>query len=376
MPLFQQYLFVIGAFQGLLLACLLLVSGRANRANHILGIWCLFLAFGFLGTFISMEGRLNAFSGLIGLSYFLPAAYGPFLYLYCQHALKDREFVRSDIWHSAPLVVSFVLNLDILFASPQVKLDIVLGNLPMSFGLITSEVIQFLQAIVYLALSFILVRRYKQDAADTLSNFNPEIFSWLWKLLALNLIIWVLKAIPKLPGDQAVLSNLGDVLIVVLIYSIAMAQWRNPRLFRIQLLSDEYPLPGDKTAIQNVEVRSTGALDESIRSSLLETLHQHMHDKHTYLDNDLTLARLSAEVGINTHHLSEVLNQQEGKNFYQFVNQYRIDYVCEQMKRDKTAKILDLALNAGFSSKSTFNSVFKKFVGLTPSQYRVKHTSG
>jgi len=79
---------------------------------------------------------------------------------------------------------------------------------------------------------------------------------------------------------------------------------------------------------------------------------------------------LAETVGISTHHLSEVLNQHEGKNFYQFVNEYRINYVCEQLKMDKNIKILDLAMSAGFSSKSTFNAVFKQFTQHTPSQYR------
>jgi len=95
-----------------------------------------------------------------------------------------------------------------------------------------------------------------------------------------------------------------------------------------------------------------------------------MQEHKSYLDNQLTLTSLAEIVGISTHHLSEVLNQHEGKNFYQFVNKYRIDFVCEQLKSDTEIKILDLAMSAGFSSKSTFNAVFKQFVKLTPSQYR------
>ena len=95
-----------------------------------------------------------------------------------------------------------------------------------------------------------------------------------------------------------------------------------------------------------------------------------MQEQQTFLDNQLTLTRLAEIVGISTHHLSEVLNQHDGKNFYQFVNEYRINYICEKMKHDNEIKILDLAMSAGFSSRSTFNAVFKQFVKLTPSQYR------
>ena len=52
------------------------------------------------------------------------------------------------------------------------------------------------------------------------------------------------------------------------------------------------------------------------------------------------------------------------------MNEYRINYIRERMQQDQSSKILDLAMTAGFSSKSTFNAVFKQFTGLTPSQYR------
>ena len=116
-----------------------------------------------------------------------------------------------------------------------------------------------------------------------------------------------------------------------------------------------------------------GALDEDTRVSLFETVVQYMNSQHAYLQSDLSLQRLSEAVGISTHHLSEVLNQEEGQNFYNFVNGLRIDYVCERLKLDDNIKLLDLGLNAGFSSKSTFNSVFKKYTGMTPSQFRQRN---
>jgi AraC-like DNA-binding protein len=172
-----------------------------------------------------------------------------------------------------------------------------------------------------------------------------------------------------------------------------MAQWRNQDLFKIEQLKiagnseneeNAAEITPPKAAIIDSSVENenrtidatlndySGALDPSIRSSLLEAVRQHMQEHQTYLDNQLTLTRLAGSVGISTHHLSEVLNQHEGKNFYQFVNEYRINYICERLKEDKEIKILDLAMNAGFSSKSTFNAVFKQFIQQTPSQYRQK----
>jgi AraC-like DNA-binding protein len=75
---------------------------------------------------------------------------------------------------------------------------------------------------------------------------------------------------------------------------------------------------------------------------------------------------------LSPHHLSEVLNQHAGKNFNHFINAYRVKEVCEKLNSSSSLKVLDIAIQSGFSSKSTFNTIFKKFMGVTPTQYREK----
>jgi AraC-like DNA-binding protein len=392
MSILTQYLHVIGAFQGLLLAVLLIFGSRTSTASRILGTLCLFLALRFLGPFIYLEREINVLSPLIGFDVFLPASFGALLYLYCRHAIIDRPFALKDLWHLLPLVVCYLLNIEFFLSSSEIKLDVISHGTENLKSLKIAEGIISMQAFSYLGLSMLMVRRIQNKANQTLSNFNPEMFSWLWKLLFLALVIWSLKEMMGTAQYPLLFYTAGDVLIIVLIYSIAMAQWRNPNLFKIaqlkastitqeELASSNIMLSEEVASIEaSIETKSkavdatsatnSGALDPSIRSSLLKVVRQNMEEHQTYLNNELTLTRLAEIVGISTHHLSEVLNQHEGKNFYQFVNEYRINYICEKMKHDNEIKILDLAMSAGFSSRSTFNAVFKQFVKLTPSQYR------
>ena len=386
MSVLMQYLHVIGVFQGLLLAGLLMWGSQISIASRILGMWCLMLGLNFLGPFIHMNGELNAFSSLIGLHIFLPASYGAFLYLYCRHAIINCSLRLKDFWHFLPFLMCYLLNIELYLSTPEVKLDAILHGPEKLSLIIIAQVIMGIQAFAYLALSIIMVRRYQIQAKQTLSNFNPEMFTWLWKILILDLVIWTLKSMSVAPEYQYTLVFMGNALIIVLIYSIALAQWRNPQLFKIAQLrvnansiklatATEVTLSesavGDAVKKSNTsEINNSGSLDPDIRRNLLQVVRQHMQDHKIFLDNQLTLTRLADTVGISTHHLSEVLNQHEGKNFYQFVNEYRINYICERMKQDNDIKILDLAMSAGFSSKSTFNAVFKQFIKLTPTQYR------
>ena len=392
MSLLQQYLYVIGSFQGMLLAFLLMFGSGISNASRILGVWCLLLALSFLAYFITLDREVNAFTGLLGWNFFIPASYGALLYLYCRHALVDQQFKVTDLLHFLPIVICCVLNLDFLLASPEVKLQILLTRQPKPLTFQLAEWILFGQAFVYVAFSVALIRKYQSQAGNTLSDFNPDIFSWLWKLLLLDLVIWTLKAADVIFGHQYPLFILGDVLIIVLIYSIAMAQWRNPRLFRLEHFSEVSPNLASEISEKSdthlsvseadmaensnrerdklSEMQNAGALDAETRGKLLKVVQQHMLGQQAFLDDQLTLTRLANAIGVSTHHLSEVLNQHDGKNFYQFVNEYRINYFCEKLKSDPSTKILDLALLSGFSSKSTFNAVFKQFTGQTPSQFR------
>ena len=392
MSILTQYLHVIGVFQGALLAGLLIFGAKTSTASRILGTLCLLLALHFLGPFIYLERAINVFSPLIGFQVFLPASFGAILYLYCRHAIIDRSFALKDLLHLLPLVVCYLLNIEFFLSSSEAKIDVILHGTENLKNLKIAEAIVSIQAFTYLGLSMLMVRRIQNKANQTLSNINPEMFSWLWRLLFLVLLIWSLKEMMGTEEYPFLFYTTGEVLTIVLIYSIAMAQWRNPVLFQIAqlntstiaqeelassniILSEEVSTIEASTETRGIAVNVTsttnsGALDPSIRSSLLKVVRRNMEEHQIYLDNQLTLTRLAEIVGISTHHLSEVLNQHEGKNFYQFVNEYRINYICEKMKHDKEIKILDLAMSAGFSSRSTFNAVFKQFVKLTPSQYR------
>lgn len=94
-------------------------------------------------------------------------------------------------------------------------------------------------------------------------------------------------------------------------------------------------------------------------------------DEKLYLDPSLTLSALSDNIGINTHELSYVLNNGVGKNFYQFINELRTEEAKSLLLSEDT-KHLDMfgvAIRAGFNSKTTFYTTFKKATKLTPKEY-------
>lgn len=367
MPTLVQYLFAIGAFQGFLLSVLLLITSNISYASRVLGVWCGLLAIGLLLPIVEQLVTSESYGLLLAVTGFLPASYGALLYLYCRHSVLDDGFRWQDLLHLIPFVACYLLNFELLFSPEQVFRIFVEGTHEVSVRYLLAQAVLFGQAFIYIAYTAFFLRRYQLRAQDNYAGFNPNVFNWLWLVQGFNLIIWSVKAAAMVFSGFGLFVG-GDILIVILIYSIGLAQWRNPQLFKIAI-----PVIADSTTADNDSgPNMTSKLDQDTRLALLETVNQYMQSQQAFLDSELSLRSLADAVGISTHHLSDALNSGGGQNFYNFVNKLRVDYVCARLKQNHEVKLLDLGLQAGFSSKSTFNSVFKKQTGLTPTQYRQK----
>ena len=100
-----------------------------------------------------------------------------------------------------------------------------------------------------------------------------------------------------------------------------------------------------------------------------------MDEERLFLDPDLTLNKLSLRLRVHYNHLSRIINERFGLSYNDFINKYRIEEARKKLTapEEKKSTILDIAYSTGFYSKSVFNAAFKKFTGMTPTEYRKKH---
>ncbi len=101
-------------------------------------------------------------------------------------------------------------------------------------------------------------------------------------------------------------------------------------------------------------------------------LEQIMQSHQAYLRSDLTLPKLAEAIDCSINHLSQVINSGFDMNFFDYLNQYRIEHAKELLSRfdGHNGAILNIAFNVGFNSNSAFYAAFKKCVKQTPAQYR------
>ena len=106
-----------------------------------------------------------------------------------------------------------------------------------------------------------------------------------------------------------------------------------------------------------------------------QRLDQIMQSREEYLRPDLTLPKLAKTVGCSVNNLSQVINSGFGTSFFDYLNRYRIEHARKLLENsgNQSSAILTIAFTVGFNSNSAFYSAFKKYVGMTPAQYRQRH---
>lgn len=128
-----------------------------------------------------------------------------------------------------------------------------------------------------------------------------------------------------------------------------------------------------RDAIEKAPYRRT-QLDQSLADEVHHQLARLMETEELFRTNDLSLAQLANAVGISSHQLSEYLNLHLGQGFAKYLNGYRIRAAQKALRNTPDKPILDIALESGFRSKSTFNSTFSSVTCTTPSAWRKQHS--
>ncbi len=368
MTTLQEYVLVTGGTQGCLLFILLVTGLRRTIASQILGVVCLLIALTFLFPFLLLNVHNPIITWTIGWVFYLPATLGPAIYLYCRSALSQKPVTVSDLVHLIPLLICYMMTADLLITDPQEIAHWIAGTYSENWRLSASEYVIVAQALGYGVWTLVMILRYRKQAHTNLADFNVSTFRWLLLMQILIVIVWALKALPGLGSASENYSKMADLFLVFLVYFIAVMQWRNPHFFIIAGLAELENKPALKES-STVAHKHDGELDPAIRAELFESVKSQVEGEQLYLDSTLTLEKLATATRLSKHHLSEVLNRHEGKNFYQFINGYRIDFVRKRFEEGSPQSILEIAFEAGFSSRSTFNAIFKQFTGRTPTQY-------
>lgn len=421
-------LILLGALQGAVLAVVLWRREADRLANRLLAALVALVALMLLAG--EVDGRWGPrYPHLLGLAAPLPFLFGPLLYLYV--IALTRPFTRPDprwLAHALPFAGKAIYMARVFyFEAPPVKLALAraanAGEVPASFRVVAA--LEIVQALTYIGLAWGALARYDRKVHGYFSDLTRIDLRWLRILVAANAAAWSVvlatTALRWLGAAPAALDALVDVASALVVFLTGYVSLWQPELAAkataAQVAEPSPPAAGEPpprgadppseparpdpavpgpggvappAPVPLVLVRSPpGAavnappkyqrnrLDDDEARDLLVKLQDHMRARHAYRDPDLTLPALADALGITPHMLSQLLNVRVGKSFFTYVNGRRADALMAALAdpRNANRSVLDLALEAGFSSKSTLNSFFKSHTGATPTAFRARALS-
>jgi AraC-like DNA-binding protein len=368
----SDILFVIVIFQ-LLFTSLFLFTHRSGRkvSNRLLGAFFLVIGLNLMDNLLLIKGAYtgNAAFGL--WSVWLLLLFGPLLYLYTQSILyRDFRLSLSKGWHFLPFVLLFVIT-EIYWQTRgpgerRLMLEQVMTRKVPGYQYWDSALI-FGQFFLYMFASFRLIGRFKRAAGDSFSDYRRIDIRWLSNSLVFFTAAMALAAVNSFIGLTSLAAYWLPVFLVVIglvwvyINVLLLKALKDSELFGV--LEDEPPAAAP-----------TGPVEEW--RGILDQLRGHMGTRRPWLDPDLTLEQLALQLKLRPKLLSQAINEGLGQNFFEFINRYRIEEARRLLTNpaDKKITVLEVLYQVGFNSKSSFNTVFKKQTGLTPSEFKKKMT--
>lgn len=352
---------MLGAAQGFLLSVGVLTSRRGNRpANRFLAVTLLVYSAGILIHALGHGSHsITEHNGAIHHAHFVISLFfliGPALFLYTRSlTLNQKQHQARDLAHAVPFIAAACLTVAVFWIEPASRfiswLELMLG-----VGVVV-------QTLLYSVAVFRLLVRHTKFICANFSNLKKRNLDWLRAFFACYLIMWVLALVMEARGVHNSAWDYSWILVSFFMYAIGYLGLRQPEIF-----SGDFA----KNAEKKSKKYERSTMTEQHAATCLTKLDRIMNEEKPYLEPDITMPALASRMTVSPHHLSRVINERLGQNFFEMINQHRIGEVKKQILDPKNShlNLAAIGLQCGFNSLSSFNSAFKRFTGVTPSEFR------
>jgi AraC-like DNA-binding protein len=374
------------AYQCILFALLLLTIKREKYIrNAFLAVFLLqqaaipldiLISFGAEFRHIAIEWSPDLFY-VFGFGYWLE---GPLLLWYTRSLIyKDYHPRLKDIIYLLPFIayagyqLIFYYSLDVLDKKTiQEQYDLTVAPQIMNYVTLFRELFRVALGVICL----IEIKRYTQHIRTNFSDIDKIDLTWL-KILVIGFLairFWavLVSAMIILSINFGITTNFeimglaGNYITFLLVSILIFFGLGHSSVFEgLELRPPKEP-EATKDGLEPEGQK------EKIKPEMIEQLTRHMEQEKPYLTPALTLEKLAGQLRLQPRLLSNIINRHFDCNFFEFINSYRVEEAKRMLAdgRHSDKNMLDIMLDVGFNSKATFNTLFKKKAGMTPSEYR------
>lgn len=363
-------IYIIGIALTFFLSFILLTKKDKAIADKILFVWlCVILTHLSLFAIISSQEYLR-FPYLLGHEIPLPLLHGPFLFLYTTSLTRGKISTGMALVHFIPYAFALLSIIPFLFLSPEEKV-LVYQNEGETYSTLTTIIFIgiILSGLLYIVFSIRSLIKHKRKIENNFSYTEQINLQWLFILITGLSCIWIFVFFAE---DEIIFSSVVLYVLFIGYYGI-----KQVGIFTNQLPPVDYSLVLEPTDSSRSLIPSEILKYEnsSLTDSQLEAIHEDLLElmtrKKIYLTAELTLMMVSLELDLHPNTLSQVINQKEQKNFFDYINTLRVEEFKEKVIKPENQKytLLSLAHECGFNSKTSFNRNFKKITGKSPTEY-------
>lgn len=301
--------------------------------------------------------------------------FGPLYFLYVKTLVTGKKSGSRELIHFIPFLLFqfYLLNRLIIGELKGINLEHshTDSNMPVLFAFFL--LLTALSGPVYFLMSINLFKRLKSSLSNNYSSLEVDPL-WLRKLSFIFGIVWtilILIAVIHHLFGMFSLSFCTDGLalsLAVLIILLGYFGIRQNEIF-VEKIASKQPFvtePVKKYASSDLKYDEAKVLEEK--------LNDYMNINKPWLDPEITLPKLSEQLGVSSHHISRVINENLNSTFFDMINKKRVEEVINKLNDPEYChySLLGIAMESGFNSKTAFNRLFKKYTGDTPSSFKTK----
>jgi len=385
----------VGFFQAIFFSILILTKKKKYLKDYILAAFIVLFGMQLLFIFSIESGNYSKYPFLVLSDFIYWTILGPLLYIYVELSIHHKNKLDwKSLIHLLPLIIVLSAHADyIIHYLYKVDITSYSNNRVKNPFIIFGEYVFAFTNLFYFFLIIIKIKKHNKTIPDFFSNTKGVDLKLLNYLTYGFAIYTLLEVFIILYGEKInvnalhYLMSFSWIVLNLYIFGIGYIGYKQqsifsdfpenftPLIFKKEIVEGNNMIYSDAHSSHNKKKYYKSRLDTQEKEYLLEELISYMKNEKPYLNPELNLKILSDHLNTTPHKLSQVINDALGKNFFDFINEYRV----EEMKKillspdNQKYSITPLAYDCGFNSTSAFYTIFKKQTATTPAEFRKMH---